>query len=74
MPDVEEGLKDDTQTVPEMEEGMNIEEMEQEGNGYSPGALTERTLRTVADRIRQMDGRYMYKGDGDTQANKYSKQ
>ena len=55
--------QEDTQAVPEMEggmkdkEGLNDEEMAQAENG----ALTERTLRTVADRIRQMDGRY--KGD-----------
>ena len=54
-----------------MEEGLKVEEMEQERNGYSPEALTERTLRNVADRIRQMDGRYV--GDGNAQTSRYSK-
>lgn len=58
--------------MPEIEERLNEEEVElQESNNNCPDILTERTLRTVADRIRQMDGRC--EGEGD-RASKDSKQ
>ena len=55
-----------------MEGNLKLDEIEQDEKDHSPDALTERTLRTVADRIRQMDGRY--KGDGDIRASQYTKQ
>ena len=53
-----------------MEEGLKYNDIEQGESDRSPEALTERTLRTVADRIRQMDGRYKGKY-AHTHSNKY---